>query len=250
MQTELVSPGNLLNEDGSLAQIGWARQPLLDCNLEAANFYRLRPLQRFRIKRWDFRYDPESQGAFLFEAFYKELYREVFGKNGFGVTALDFLYDETGTFIDFYQNFDRILLAERSSWFGKLSQAELYRKVAEKAFTIPPKTWGSRQKFRMSHILFGGTMPSFLGFDHGPITGIGGHATIHQGQIYHSAGHTTTFMPSLRIVTDLAEEKLYSNLMGGPSDRRFSKWYLSDLDNWLNYRYKVTRPEIDQKLKL
>ena len=30
------------------------RQPLLDCNLEDARFYRLRPLQRFRIKRWDY----------------------------------------------------------------------------------------------------------------------------------------------------------------------------------------------------
>lgn len=54
MQNELVSPGKLLNEDGSLAQVGWARQPLLDCNLETAKFYRLRPLQRFRIKRWDY----------------------------------------------------------------------------------------------------------------------------------------------------------------------------------------------------
>ncbi len=54
MQTELTQPSPLLNPDGSLAQIGWSRQPLLDCNLENARFYRLRPLQRFRIKRWDY----------------------------------------------------------------------------------------------------------------------------------------------------------------------------------------------------
>lgn len=40
--------------DGRLAQIGWARRPLLDCNLDAAHFYNLRLLQRFRIKRWDY----------------------------------------------------------------------------------------------------------------------------------------------------------------------------------------------------
>ena len=36
--------------------MGWARQPLLDCNLEQAAFYPalLRPLQRLRIKRWDY----------------------------------------------------------------------------------------------------------------------------------------------------------------------------------------------------
>jgi hypothetical protein len=54
MQTELTQPGPLLQPDGRLAQVGWARQPLLDCNLEAAHFYALRPLQRLRIKRWDY----------------------------------------------------------------------------------------------------------------------------------------------------------------------------------------------------
>lgn len=54
MQTELTETGPLLRPDGSLAQIGWARQPLLDTNLEAARFYALKPLQKFRIKRWDY----------------------------------------------------------------------------------------------------------------------------------------------------------------------------------------------------
>lgn len=54
MQTELTQPGPLLNPDGGLAQVGWARQPVLDCNLESARFYTLRPFQRFRIKRWDY----------------------------------------------------------------------------------------------------------------------------------------------------------------------------------------------------
>ena len=54
MQTELTQPGPLLQPDGELTQVGWARQPLLDCNLESARFYTLRPLQRFRIKRWDY----------------------------------------------------------------------------------------------------------------------------------------------------------------------------------------------------
>jgi len=54
MQTELTHPGSLLQPNGKLAQVGWARQPLLDCNLESARFYALRPLQHFRIKRWDY----------------------------------------------------------------------------------------------------------------------------------------------------------------------------------------------------
>jgi hypothetical protein len=54
MQTELTQSGPLLQPDGRLAQIGWSRHPLLDCNLESARFYAVRPLQRFRIKRWDY----------------------------------------------------------------------------------------------------------------------------------------------------------------------------------------------------
>ena len=53
-QRELVGPGPLLDREGRLTQAGWARQPLLDCNLENARFYRLHALQRFRIKRWDY----------------------------------------------------------------------------------------------------------------------------------------------------------------------------------------------------
>lgn len=54
MQTELTQPGPLLDAQGRLAQVGWSRRPLLDCNLEQARFYALRWFQRFRMKRWDY----------------------------------------------------------------------------------------------------------------------------------------------------------------------------------------------------
>ena len=55
MQRELTSTSPLLDKDGNLVQVGWARQPLLDCNLENAHFCRLaRPFQAFRLKRWDY----------------------------------------------------------------------------------------------------------------------------------------------------------------------------------------------------
>jgi Domain of unknown function (DUF2804), N-terminal/Domain of unknown function (DUF2804), C-terminal len=54
MQQEITRASSLLEPDGRLTQIGWSRQPLLDCNLEAARFYRLRGLQWSRIKRWDY----------------------------------------------------------------------------------------------------------------------------------------------------------------------------------------------------
>ena len=56
MQTELTQPTPLLDPDGNLNQIGWARYPLLECNLEKSNFYPkwLRPMQFMRVKRWDY----------------------------------------------------------------------------------------------------------------------------------------------------------------------------------------------------
>lgn len=96
-------------------------------------------------------------------------------------------------------------------------------------------------------MLFGEKLPAFLGFDRGPVTGIGGRATIHQGQIYRSGGRETTFFPSFRIVTDLADDHCRTNLAGGPSDRRFSKWYVSDLENWLNGTYKTLSADPDQE---
>jgi hypothetical protein len=55
-QHEITQTGKLLQDDGTLTQRGWARQPLLDCNLEAAHFYPtlLRPWQRMRLKKWDY----------------------------------------------------------------------------------------------------------------------------------------------------------------------------------------------------
>jgi len=48
MQNELTQSGPLLDSNGNLAQVGWSRKPMLDCNLENAHFH------RFRIKRWDY----------------------------------------------------------------------------------------------------------------------------------------------------------------------------------------------------
>ncbi|MGD8457337.1 MAG: DUF2804 domain-containing protein [Anaerolineales bacterium] len=54
MQNEIVNQGVLLDDNGYLNQVGWARHQNLDCNLEKTNFYALKFLQRFRIKRWDY----------------------------------------------------------------------------------------------------------------------------------------------------------------------------------------------------
>ena len=199
------------------------------------------------LKTWDCCYDATSKGAYLFERFYQELYREVFGRNGMGEKVIDFLAAQTGVFIDFYENFDRVLLAPQSAWFGGQTREDIYRKAVERALTADPQEWARDRQITMAHILLGGKLPGWTGFDRGPLTGIGSRATIHQGQIYESGGRVTTFLPSFRWVTDMAEPFLQSNLAGGPSDRRFSKWYVSDLANWQAGRYKTVSPAGDQE---
>jgi len=199
------------------------------------------------LRDWDLRYTADSQGAFLFEAFYWSLYREVFGAHGFGEAAIDHLLTETGTFMDFYLNFDRVLLSEESAWFDGESREELYRRVAAGALAVEAGTWGETQQYVMRHLLLGGKLPRFLGFDKGPVVMIGGRATIHQGQIYRSGNRTTTFVPSFRLVSDLAEDACYTNMAGGPSDRRFSKWYCSDIKRWLAGEYKKVSADTGQR---
>jgi penicillin amidase len=36
----------------------------------------------------------------------------------------------------------------------------------------------------------------------------------------------------------MATNEIHCNVAGGPSDRRFSRWYASDVENWFHGRYK------------
>lgn len=194
------------------------------------------------LKNWDYNYDLESEGAFLFEVVYKALLTDIFSFQGFGTETINYLLKETGIFVDFYENFDRILLSKDSLWFRDEDRDKLYKSIIEKALKVEVKKWKDVQKLTFTNIFFNGKLPSFLGFDKKDIELRGGRSTIHQGQIYRSDGRVTSFTPSFRTITDLSTNEIHTNLAGGPSDRRFSKWYISDLNNWVNEKYKIISP--------
>jgi penicillin amidase len=193
------------------------------------------------LRTWDCRYDPASVGATLFERFYRGLVREVFGA-GWGAEVMRHVVGETSILADFYFNLDRILLAETSAWFGGESRDEIFARVVARSLDGPLTTWGSEQRVMMKHLMLGGRLPTWAGFDRGPIVLRGNRATIHQGQVYRSGGRVTSFAPSYRMVTDFAETCSHTSLAGGPSDRRFSPWYTSEVDAWLAGRFKTLRP--------
>jgi penicillin amidase len=93
----------------------------------------------------------------------------------------------------------------------------------------------------MTHLLFDGKLPRILGFDYRPMPLPGSRATIIQGQIFRAAGRMMTFAPSYRIIADMATDEIHTNLPGGPSDRRFSRWYACDVENWRKGIYKVLK---------
>jgi penicillin amidase len=194
------------------------------------------------LKAWDFMYDRTSVGATLFEEFYNDLLEEVFGGSMFGRDVWKEVIKETGIVVDFYHLFDKILLGnDHQRWF--VDKTEVFQKVLEKTLSrfsanqILP--WGQRRPTLIKNIFFDGALPSFLGFDKGPYNIEGNRATIVQGAVYKAHGRETTFCPSYRFISDLGSLKAETALAGGPSDRRFSKWYSNDLDNWYNFKYKT-----------
>ena len=195
------------------------------------------------LRDWDCCYDLESQGAALFEAFYRALIDTVFGPT-FSRDVIGYLADETGMLADFFVNFDNVLLSEASPWFDARfdDRDAVYQHAVDIAMHETPRRWGDGRSLSLSHMLFGGKLPAAFGFDRGPIELKGGRATVHQGQIYRSAGRATSFAPSIRFITDFAENRCHTNFVGGPSDRRFSKWYCSDLPRWLAGELKVLAP--------
>lgn len=194
-----------------------------------------------RLVDWDCHYDPDSQGAVLFEAFYRELLVEMFAPQGLGEPVVQHLVDATGIFIDFYANFDQVLTAGDSPWLGGRTLESVYRVAFDRINGDESLRWGDVNQVVLTNILFLGKLPSWAGFDVGPIPIRGGRATPHQGQVYESAGRRTSFVPSLRLMADMGEDVLHTSLAGGPSDRRFSKLYTSDLERWQQGKYKQLR---------
>jgi penicillin amidase len=195
---------------------------------------------------WDLRYDARSMGAVLFERVYAALLAEVFGERLFGGEAWRRIASETFLVAFHFHLLDDILTAEDGEdWFGPGGRDALVARVVNGVLAdVDPSRlvpWGDGRSVVMKNVFFDGKLPAFLGFDHGPITVEGGRATIVQGQIMSLGGRTTTFCPSWRFVADLSTVEARTALAGGPSDRRFSRYYRTDVERWLSLKTKTIR---------
>jgi penicillin amidase len=189
------------------------------------------------LEKWDFNYHPDQKAPMFFEELYKGLIQELLTDN-LGPEVAAHLLNETGILADFYLNFDEIIHNAKSHWFSTTSREDMIKRVIQKQASVVVRRWGDVNRFTMTNMFFGGKLPKFLGFDKGPVELKGGRATVHQGQIYSAAGRETSFTPSYRFVTDLSEQFIYSSLAGGASDKRWSKYYANEIENWTKGIYK------------
>lgn len=200
------------------------------------------------LAQWDLRYDAGSRGATLFEKFYRDVLRRVFGEPLFGHAAWDALVDSTNLLGIYFQRFDEALLDDRSGWFAGDGPARdaLFKSALAESLAVPAdevRPWGQTRQYDMHNLFFGGKLPMWLGralgIDRGPQALPGGRATLVQGQLFRSHGRVNTFAPSWRFVTDLGRDQASTALVGGASDRIFSRWYVSDLARFHAGEYKT-----------
>jgi len=194
------------------------------------------------LKQWDRKYDSASLGATLFERIYLELLKLVFGENGMGVDVVATMITDTSMFAMLHGNFDQVLLKEKSVWFGDRSREQIYQTAIDQGLREPAVPYGQTRKIHIPNILFGGKLPKIFGFDYGPYEHIGSRATIAQSQMFKAMGHPATFVAIYRMIADLARDELHNNNAGGPSDRRFSKYYTMGITDWINAKYHIFKP--------
>lgn len=197
-----------------------------------------------RLLEWDCRFDSDSRGAALFMAFYRHVLLEVFGHNtGIGLRRMIYLATRIGYSALVLTACDRTLPKVTSSWWRSREKRGMIRRAADRALAEPPQRWRDVNAFHFTDRFFGGsqgrtTTGRLLGFQSGLTPMPGCHATPFQGHLKVTATRESTFAPSYHFVTDLATNEAWTNLPGGPSENRFSRWYKTDVPRWTTGEYK------------
>jgi penicillin G amidase len=190
------------------------------------------------LRDWDRRYTVDSTAAVRFERFYRALLRNTFGKLAWGTEMVDHLLDQTGVLAGCFHYFDRLLLGESAHWFSRDQVEQAARDAFAEALQGRCPPLGRKQSVRMGHLLFGGKLPAFLGFDGGPVSFPGSRSSPCQAQFFTDRGRRGSFCPSYRFLTDMGTDEAFTSLPGGATDRRFSRYYKNELDRYLKGEYK------------
>jgi len=193
-----------------------------------------------RLSNWSCNYDPSSREATLFSKFYRNVLLEVFGhETGIGWRRMLYLSSRVGFSTMVLTCIDRLLKQDESLWWQGRDKGELIRRAAAKLSGEPDQPWAVTNAFNFTNRFFEGQFVGrALGFSTGEIPMPGCYATPFQGHLLRVARRETTFAPSYHFTTDLGSDEPWTNLPGGPSESRFSRWYKSDIPRWCDGKYK------------
>jgi penicillin amidase len=170
----------------------------------------------------------------------------VYGEKIFGPDVWNHFVKETGIFADYFIVFDKFFLTYGDSDPFQFFHEEPRNHFLTRALTtvldqwpadLP--TWGKIRQVKMKNIFFDGSLPLSFGFDH-IYEQPGNGATPWQGALYRSKGRQVTFSPSWRAVFDMGRKEVETALPGGPSGNRFSKYYKTGIQDWLDGKYHKT----------
>ena len=198
-----------------------------------------------RLSSWDCRYSPDSREATLFQRLYRNVMIEIFGhERGVGWRRMLYLCTRAGFSTMILTAADHILCKEKSIWWESRNKGEMIQRASERLATESDEPWSQFNFFHFTNRFFGRhQVGRLLGYNSRRRAMPGCHATIFQGHVMQTATRETTFAPSYHFVTDLGTDEAWTNLPGGPSENRFSKFYQTDLDRWFDGKYKRLTPE-------
>lgn len=193
-----------------------------------------------RLAAWDRRYTPDSREASLFQRLYRNVLIEVFGhEDGLGWRRMLYLSSRAGFSLMVLVAADRLLAKETSVWWRGRDKGQLIRQAYDKLGAGDDPPWSEVNNFHFADRFFGnhrvGRMLGFTSRRH-PMPGC--HATPFHGHVMQTATRETTFAPSYHFVTDMGTDEAWTNLSGGPSESRFSRYYNNDVPRWLRGEYK------------
>lgn len=193
-----------------------------------------------RLENWKYEYSPESEEATLFQRFYRNVMVELLGHDrGVGWLRMLYFCSRAGFSSMVLTAADRLLQCDESWWWHGRDKAELIRTAAAKTDAEDHTPWSEVNHFHFANRFVGSRrVGRLLGYHSKPHPMPGCHATPFQGHVFMTARREATFAPSYHFVTDLGQDEAWTNLPGGPSESRFSKFYRNDIPLWLEGKYK------------
>ncbi len=193
------------------------------------------------LSEWDCSYGVDSTSAVLFQRLYRNVMVELLGHDrGIGWWRMLYLCSRAGFSSMILTAADRLLAKSESWWWHGRDKGDLIRRAAEQVDMSREQRWSELNYFHFSNRFFGGQrVGRLLGYDSRRQAMPGCHATPFQGHVCLTAKRETTFAPSYHFVTDMGTDEAWTNLPGGPSESRFSKYYRSDVPLWVNGEYKA-----------